>query len=351
MHDDADAIVVGAGVVGCALAWFLARAGVRVTVLESEAIGAGASGRNSGLVEHPYDAAQVGLYQETVALLGEVLGDALPAEPVGALLLVETEAHAEAVAADHARFAELDPQVLSPARLAEVEPGLAPGLWACRVHTGHPVAPALAVRAFAQRARAAGAHFVEGVPAQVDDFDPPTIVVITAGAASGTLLGSDAIAPLWGATVGVAIDRAPRHALIDGRIAGIQLGAGAPPAPVFSLIGPPDGLVLGSTFLTDAPEPRAWAQPLLANGIRFWPALAHARITRMQACARPRSFDGRPLLGRVGDHLWVAAGHGGRGISTGAASARLVADAILAGDDAAIPAALRAARGPKLRST
>jgi glycine/D-amino acid oxidase-like deaminating enzyme len=46
----------------------------------------------------------------------------------------------------------------------------------------------------------------------------------------------------------------------------------------------------------------------------------------------------------VRDGLWVAAGHGGRGISTGAASARLVSDAILAGDDAAIPAALRASR-------
>jgi glycine/D-amino acid oxidase-like deaminating enzyme len=42
--------------------------------------------------------------------------------------------------------------------------------------------------------------------------------------------------------------------------------------------------------------------------------------------------------------VWVAAGHGGRGISTGAASARIVADAILEGDDAAIPAPLRADR-------
>jgi glycine oxidase len=343
VHDDADAIVVGAGVVGCALAWFLARAGLSVTVLEAEAIGAGASGRNSGLVEHPYDAEQVGLYEETLALLADALGAAFPPAPVGALLLVEDAGQAEQVAADHAAFAGLDPQVLDPAALAHLEPGLAPDLWACRVHTGHPVAPALAVQAFAGRARAAGARFVEGAPARVEDLRAP-VVVVTAGAASGALLGRDAIAPLWGATVGLALGQVPRHALIDGRISDIQLGADAPPAPVFSLIGPPDGVVLGSTFLADEPDPAAWTQPLIDNGARFWPALRGARVTFTRACARPRAADGRPYLGRLDDRLWVAAGHGGRGISTGAASARLVADAILAGDDGAIPAPLRASR-------
>jgi len=341
VHDDA--IVVGAGVVGCALAWFLARGGLRVRVLEARTMGAGASGRNSGLVEHPYDAEQAGLYAETLALLGEVLGDAFPREPAGALLLVEDAAQAHAVAADHAAFAGLSPTVLDPEALARVEPGLAPDLWACRVHTGHPVAPAHAVEAFAQRARAAGVRFEEGRPTAVDALDAP-VVVVAAGADSGALLGTDAIRPLWGATVGLALERTPRHALIDGRISDIQLGAGAPQAPVFSLIGPPGGVVLGSTFLDEEPDPAAWAQRLLGHGARFWPALADARVTFTRACARPRAADGRPYLGRVRDHVWVAAGHGGRGISTGAASARLVADAILAGDDAAIPPALRASR-------
>lgn len=343
MGDDADVIVVGAGVVGCALAWFLARADVRVTVVEADVIGAGASGRNSGLVEHPYDDAQVELYRETIALLGDLLGQRFPAEPVGALLLVDDEAQASAVAAVHEGFVDLEPQILCPAQLQALEPGVGTGLWACRVQTGRPVAPAMAVRAFADRARAAGARFVEHRPVRLDELDASTVVV-TAGAASGALLGDDAIRPLWGATVGVALDPTPRHALIDGRISDIQLGASAPGAPVFSLIGPPDGAVLGSTFLDDEPDPTAWAQPLLANGSRFWPALATAQVTFTRACARPRAADGRPYLGRLRDDLWVAAGHGGRGISTGAASARLVADAILAGDDTTIPAPLRASR-------
>ena len=56
-------------------------------------------------------------------------------------------------------------------------------------------------------------------------------------------------------------------------------------------------------------------------------------------CARPLSLDGRPLVGRVPgtEGLWVAAGHGPWGISTGPASGRLLAD-LLDGRVAAPPA-------------
>lgn len=343
MRDDADVAVVGAGIVGCALAWYLARAGLRVTVLEAKTIGAGASGRNSGLVEHPYDAAQAALYAETVTLLGDLLGDAFPRMPSGVLMLVDSAEEAAEAHAQYAPHAGLDPRVLDPDALAALEPGVAAGRWACLLHHGHPVAPALAVSAYAERARAAGARLVEGTRARLEGLDAPTVVVC-AGADSGRLLGLDAITPSWGVTAGVALDRVPRHPLIDGRIVDIQLGGEAPPVPVFSLIGPPDGLVLGSTFFPDEPDPPDWAQPLLDTGAHFWPALHDARVTFTRACARPMAADGRPYLGRVRDGVWIAAGHGGRGISTGAASARLVADAILAGDDAAIPAPLRAAR-------
>jgi D-amino-acid dehydrogenase len=63
-------------------------------------------------------------------------------------------------------------------------------------------------------------------------------------------------------------------------------------------------------------------------------------------CARPKSFDNRPILGRVpgADRLWLGSGHGGRGMSLGAASGRLLAEAIIAGSDVAIPHELSAAR-------
>jgi hypothetical protein len=44
-----------------------------------------ALGRNSGVVQHPFDPVLVELHLETVALYGELEGFALPAEPAGLL--------------------------------------------------------------------------------------------------------------------------------------------------------------------------------------------------------------------------------------------------------------------------
>jgi glycine/D-amino acid oxidase-like deaminating enzyme len=70
-----------------------------------------------------------------------------------------------------------------------------------------------------------------------------------------------------------------------------------------------------------------------------------APIRSSRACARPQSVDGRPLIGAVPGlrRLYVCAGHGPWGISTGPASARLVVDEIL-GRAPAIPVELDAAR-------
>ena len=48
MAETTDVIVVGAGVVGCSVAYYLANQGVRVNLLEKEAIGSGASAHATG---------------------------------------------------------------------------------------------------------------------------------------------------------------------------------------------------------------------------------------------------------------------------------------------------------------
>ena len=77
--------VIGAGIVGCSAAAFLAEGGARVSVYDREGIAAGASGRNSGILQHPYDPKLAPLYEESIALHREVLD--LPGQPAGILLL------------------------------------------------------------------------------------------------------------------------------------------------------------------------------------------------------------------------------------------------------------------------
>ncbi len=55
MSNTAEVIIIGGGVHGASLAFHLARRGVKATVLEKQFVGAGATGRSSGLVRMHYD--------------------------------------------------------------------------------------------------------------------------------------------------------------------------------------------------------------------------------------------------------------------------------------------------------
>lgn len=360
-----DVVVIGAGIVGCATAAFLAHRGCRVAVFDAGPIGAGASGRNAGLVEHPYELHQHGLYEETVTLLKETLGSDMPAEPVGALLLFDDEPSAERAVRDKQRHPGLAPQLKTPDEVAALEPGVRAGHWGCLARTGYPIHPASAVQRFADLARARGATIVADTPvaplweggvvrgvAVEGEAHRCDVVLVAAGAASSGVVDPTArwqpVSPLWGVSLTLSSDVVPSRPVLDGAVAAIQSGertsAGGDLA--FSLIPTPKQLALGSTFLAEKPDGKDWVDRLLANAGRFWEPAGAATVDDIRVCPRPRAFDDRPLLGRVAGHrtLWMASGHGGRGISTGVASARLVADAIVADSDRDIPQALRAER-------
>jgi D-hydroxyproline dehydrogenase subunit beta len=359
VNSSPDVVVIGAGIVGCALAAFLAERGASVLLVEREAIAAGASGRNSGLVQHPMDPLLLPLFTETVGHYRELAahGFKLPPEPQGVLLVAEEEDElAGDLATIRSGYPELAPEALGPGGPARLEPAVAGHVAGVRLHTGFAVPPAAATAAFAARADAAGAELrtgVSGEPAPggalVDGAVVPAgAVVVAAGPRTPELVDPTGswrpIAPLWGVNADVRLEAPPRHALEE---AGVELLASAhgDPPPLFSLITAAGQSSLGSTFLPARPDADAVAPRLRERGARFVPVLGRTPIVSVRACARPQSVDGRPLLGRAPgrDGVFVAAGHGPWGISLGPASARLVAD-LVTGRAPAPPASYDPAR-------
>jgi glycine/D-amino acid oxidase-like deaminating enzyme len=368
----ADVAIVGAGIVGTALAAELAGRGVRVTLYDRAAIAAGASGRNSGAVWHPTDPVLAMLYRESLAryraLPGE-LASTLPGDaPELAFRLGDTPSGILTLGWDEGLLrrdatvtAALNPELgvtfLPPDDVRRLEPGLADGLAAVRFEIGFPVAPASATRALAALARARGAVIREGADATVERragaavgvrvagiVEAAGAVVVTAGPWSPALVDPTGawrpIRPFWGVIVELELgDAAPRHVLeeaeIDAAVAPDAAAREDEGSVGFSLVTAGGRSSLGSTFLPAEPDPRAWEARLRDGGARFLPAIATSPTRGMRACARPVALDGRPLVGAVPgvDRLFIAAGHGPWGISTGPASARHVAALLLGEDD------------------
>jgi glycine/D-amino acid oxidase-like deaminating enzyme len=349
-----DVAIIGGGIVGCAAAAFLAESGARVDLYERDEVAAAASGRNSGAVQHPFDPVLRDLHVETLRHYHELDGFELPPGPAGVLILARERAVLEPSVGEVARDCpELAPALLGPDELRRVEPALGPGLWGCRLETGYPVRPQAATRAFARRAHAAGARFHEGETAwpwviaarargvlAAGVRRPAGAVLVAAGPWTPEVIDPTRawrpIVPVWGVVADIEMDEPPRHLLEE---AGVETVGGGGPASIFSLVAADGQVSVGSTFLPEEPDAPAWAPLLRRGGQRFVPGLRRAKVVGARACARPQSFDGRPLVGEVPQHegLWVAAGHGPWGISAGPATARIVADALLGRAEAPAP--------------
>ena len=368
--------VIGGGIVGCAAAAYLAERGASVSLFERAAIGAGASGRNLGAIQHPFDPGLAGLHHESLdlyrSLSADGVGFSLPGAPVG-LLLLNPDADAVRRQAQRMTIAlpELQPTFVEDARA--LEPVLAPGLAACRLETAYPVPPASATAAFASLALRRGADLriglvarprlagdrVLGVELEDGSRHAADVVLVAAGPWSPQLVDPtgawDPIRPTWGVTLQLRLADPPRHVVEEDEVDAVNRPAAATaraatsvdddPPSLFSLASAEGASSLGSTFLPVEPEPAPVSALLLERAEAYLPGIRSAEILERRICARPQSIDGRPFIGPVAgvDGLFVCAGHGPWGISTGPASARLVADLMLGGAPA-VPTEVSASR-------
>jgi glycine oxidase len=354
-----DAIVVGGGVIGSAVAFCLARAGARVRVLERDAIAAHASSAAAGILapraETLGQEPLCGLGIRSLALLRADLpelrersGLDLGLRLAGVLRVAtpqsapQLEKHAPALVAQGAAW--LDPDELR-AREPRLAPQLSGGLW----FAGEGCIDARSLTlAYARAAEQAGARFELGVSVQGCVVEGGRLAALrtTAG-----LLSTRQAVLCAGAWSGAGLTDPPLPvAPVKGQM--LELDA-LPQPPPFVLWGPGAYLVpagtepggvdpgaqtvrIGATEEDAGHDERVTGAGLLAllEAVRaLLPSLAERPFRRAWAGLRPATPDGLPLIGPLpgAEGLSVASGHYRYGILLAALTGRVVADAICGG--------------------
>lgn len=169
----ADVVIVGGGIVGCAAGYYLAKRGVTAVLIEKEEIGRAQSGRNWGFIrQQGRDPAELPLMVESNRIwlgIERELGTSVEWVQGGNVALATSPERIALFEAwcKVAREQGLDTEVLAPAGLERLIPDLH-GDWLGAMYTrsdGH-AAPRKATQAFAKAAVAGGAHVVERCTAE-----------------------------------------------------------------------------------------------------------------------------------------------------------------------------------------
>ena len=351
-----DVLIVGGGVIGCATAYFLARGGASVVVLERGELASEASGAAAGMLAALSDEGgdrgpafqrlcldSLHLYESLLSEL-EATGVDLRYRRAGVLHVALNELEAQHL---HARFQAqrgIAPESawLNPTELAREEPGVTKtASGGLLTPSEHYVDPQRLTLAYAEGAQRHGAEIRTGISIRrlLVDGNSVTGVVTDAGRVEAGL---------------VLLAAGPWTTELARK-----LGVNVPVHPIrgqmMSLLGPPQALrhVIwgehaylvaredGQTFVGATVEDVGFrkvntvaGQARLRRGAAgLVPDLSNAPVLRSWAGLRPATPDALPIMGPLPGwrNAWVSTGHFRNGILLSAISGQLVARSILEG--------------------
>ncbi|MFF8916351.1 NAD(P)/FAD-dependent oxidoreductase [Streptomyces sp. NPDC015032] len=357
-----DVVIVGAGVVGAACAYYASRSGLSVAVVDRGPVAGGTTGAGEGnlLVSDKLPGPELELALHS-ADLWRRLSEELPAdieyELKGGLVVAASEESLAALSATAAgqREAGVEAYHVTSDRLRDVEPHVAPHLaGGCHYPQDAQVQPALAAAGLLQAAGYAGAVLYSGEEVVAILRDPKgavrgvrtargelraPVVVNAAGTWGGevaALAGVDLpVLPRRGfVLVTEPLPRLIRHKVYAAEyVADVSSGSAAlQTSPVVE--GTPAGPVLIGASRERVGYDRTLSVPVIARlaarAAALFPVLADVRVLRAYHGFRPYLPDHLPAIGpdpRV-PGLFHACGHEGAGVGLAPATGRLIADAI-----------------------
>jgi glycine oxidase len=350
-----DAIVIGAGLIGSAVALRLAQEGLRVALLEKNAPGREASWAAAGMLSPapdapasiplvPFGRASLSLYPQFIAEIEEISGHSTGYRTDGAIeLIFSAEAERELstiIALHHALGLRSEPLPLDEAY--KLEPALTRRAQAAaflpyeasvdaRALTAAVLAAGLAAgvelfahtqvsRIMSERGRCTGVSIHDGTL-----FAAPNVVV-AAGAFSGLLEGVDSplrARPIRGQMVALKSQEASLQHVVRSERGYI--------VPRDSEV--PQRVVTGSTLEDAGFDKRVTPRGLehiLCTAQELVPALGNAEVVELWCGLRPDTPDHLPLLGPAGiEGLTIATGHYRNGILLAPITAKLVREWIV----------------------
>lgn len=347
-----DVLIVGAGIVGAACAFELARAGLRVAVVEERFTSAGATGASMGhLVVMDDSEAQFSLTRYSQVLWEEIHEELPP--------YVEFERCGTIwVAADEEELAEVrrkcvyyhdrgvHAEILDPQALHQAEPQLRmPLAGGLLVEDDSVIYPPAAATFLLQRALDLGASLHVGKP----------VVSLSKGSArlaDGTTLSAGRLVNAAGQcapklTPGIQVKPRKGHLVITDRYPGtvhhqlVELGylksahSLTSDSVAFNAQPRKTGqLLIGSSrqydVAHDVVEP-AIVSRMLERSFEYLPALSAFSGIRVWTGFRPATPDKLPLIGPWLEDptLYIATGHEGLGITTSLATGKLICAQLL----------------------
>ncbi len=359
-------IVVGGGIIGCAVAYYLQKAGASVVLLERGGIGGEASGAAAGMLIAPAAAAAPGpfrdlclaslhIYPQTIAEVQAESGIDVECLKSGILVLAETpemapliQAHAGRQDGSGRRTEWVEGEVL---RL--LEPALSGHVVGAAYSPDEQhVNPGLMTQAFARTAQRLGADLrpgqtvsgflgrgprLKGVRTGAGELMADAVVLAAGpwtGGLSGRLGTRFRTPPMRGQMIAYR-STAVRHAVWGDE------GYLVPKARGFLFAG---ATVEDIGFRNRTTVRGIASLRRMASGLV--PGLRHAEVASTWAGLRPGSSDGWPVIGRLPkrENVYVAAGHFRNGILLAPITGKLVSQLVLEGRTDPLLAAFRAER-------
>ncbi len=352
MKQPSDVVVIGAGIVGCAVAYELARRGVRVQVIDRRSVGQGATQASAGVLAPFIEAHDRGplldlavrsldLYDQFVARVVEDSGAAVQYVRTGTLEIASDEAGAARLDAIHATCTKwgIPSRRIDGDAVRDAEPHLAPSVTAGLLVEWHGFVGAADLTAALKRAATAhGVVFRTSAEATRVRANGATVRVEI----SHDAIHCEAVVVAAGSWSGrVEVDSATQLPIRPVRGQLLHVGWPSPPlrrvvwAPDCYLVPWSDGSVLiGATVEEVGFDERATVtgvRSLLDATARVAPEVEQASFLEARVGLRPATPDELPVIGPSASvpGLVYACGHFRNGILLAPLTAALLGDLLV----------------------